>query len=88
MPPTIGAAIGFITSEPIPDSWVRRNQAGENSAYCHEFRPQTLDSAFDGRRFHIGIRQRSTRLQFMFESLMEIDNHDYARFDSDAEEWS
>ncbi len=47
MPPTIGAAIGFITSEPMPLSHRIGNQTREHHAYGHELRPETMHGAFD-----------------------------------------
>ena len=86
MPPTIGAAIGFMTSEPMPDSQRIGTKAGKDRAYGHELWPQTLDRAFNRRCLHIGIRQRLSALQLVFERFMEIDDHDDAGFDRDAKQ--
>ncbi len=51
--PTIGAAIGFITSEPMPVSKRIANETGENGGDCHELRTEALNRAFDGSLFNI-----------------------------------
>ena len=45
-----------------------------------------MNSAFNGRLFHIGIRQRLTGLQLVLESFMKINHHDYAGFYRDSKE--
>jgi hypothetical protein len=66
-PPTIGAAIGFITSESMPVSQRIRQKADKDGAYGHHFGLQTLDRTFDRCGFYVGIRQSRSRLQFLFE---------------------
>ncbi len=48
IPPTIGAAMGFITSEPIPLSQRIGTEAGEYSADRHQLGPKTLNRPFNG----------------------------------------
>ena len=50
MPPTIGAAIGFITSEPIPVSQSIGTRLAKNRGDRHQLGTQALHSAFDGGR--------------------------------------
>ena len=53
MPPTIGAAIGFITSEPMPLSHRYRCETEHHDRDRHQFRSEALNCAFDSRRFDI-----------------------------------
>jgi hypothetical protein len=45
MPPTIGAAIGFITSDPTPVSHRIGTRLAKNSRDRHQFGTQALDGA-------------------------------------------
>src|ERR1700733_9757150 len=62
-----------------------RNEAGENSADCHELWPQPMNSSFNGCRFNIGIRECVTGLQLMLERFMKINHHDHSGFYCDSE---
>jgi len=42
IPPTMGAAIGFITSEPMPDSHRIGARAGEDGNNGHQLGTETL----------------------------------------------
>jgi len=56
MPPTMGAAIGFITSEPTPDSHRIGRDWRERANTRHQFRPQPVYGSFDRRimNCHVG----------------------------------
>src|SRR5580698_6364558 len=45
-----------------------------------------MNSAFNGCVFNVSIRQCLTRLQFVFESFMKIDDHHDTGFYSNSEE--
>jgi hypothetical protein len=47
MPPTIGAAMGFITSEPTPVLPQDRHQTGHHGGDGHEFGTQATNRAFN-----------------------------------------
>jgi hypothetical protein len=47
MPPTIGAAVGFITSEPTPVFPQDRHQTGHHGGDGHEFGTQATNRAFN-----------------------------------------
>jgi hypothetical protein len=57
MPPTIGAAIGFVTSEPTPVSH-NGDEAREHDAHGHELRAESVHCAFDSRFFDVFVLQR------------------------------
>ena len=48
IPPTIGAAMGFITSEPMPDSHRIGARLRNHGSHRHQFGTQALNRAFDG----------------------------------------
>src|ERR1700677_4887425 len=73
----IGADAGF------PEN---RNKTGKHSADGHKLWPQTMNGTFNGCVFNVSIRQRLTRLQFVFESFMKIDDHHDTGFYSNSEE--
>ena len=57
MPPTIGAAMGFITSDPTPVSHRIGTRPRQNSRHGHQLGPQVLDGAFGGGLLDIGAPQ-------------------------------
>ena len=61
MPPTIGAAIGFITSEPMPVSQRIGHETGKNGSDGHQFWTQTLYGSFDGRCLDVFVLERECR---------------------------
>ena len=90
MPPTMGAAMGFITSEPMPVS----HRIGARLAST----AQTVISL--GRRrctapsmaacFNVSLRERmscrNARSDALLQRLVEIDHHHHARLHRNAEE--
>jgi hypothetical protein len=60
IPPTMGAAIGFITSEPKYHSPREWGQAGENGANRHQLWPEPMYSTLDGGLLNIGFWKRAT----------------------------
>jgi hypothetical protein len=49
IPPTIGAAIGIITSDPIPASQRIGARLASTACNRHEFRLEALHRSLDGR---------------------------------------
>ena len=86
MPPTIGAAIGFITSEPMPDSQRIGTRLASTAQTVMSFGRKRMNSAFNRSFFHIGIRQRFPALKSVFESFVKINDHDDTRLYRDSKE--
>jgi len=53
MPPTIGAAIGFITSEPHSGLPQDGNQTSEHHPHRHQLGTKALHGAFDRRVLNV-----------------------------------
>ena len=78
MPPTIGAAIGFMTSDPIPDSQSIGARLRITAVTGHQFWAQPLDRAIDSRLFEIGLRQKRPLSNSVLQSFVEVDDHHHS----------
>jgi len=72
IPPTIGAAIGFITSEPNARLPEQGREARDNGEDRHEHRPQAQHRPIDGRRPDVLVRHRSILGQTLIERRAQI----------------
>ena len=58
IPPTMGAAIGFITSEPMPVSQRIGTRLASTARDRHQLGPEPLHRAFDGGLLNVRVGQR------------------------------
>jgi hypothetical protein len=84
MPPTIGAAIGFITSEPIPLSHKIGMRLARTAVTVMSF-GRNLHCTLNGGSFNVLVFESHAEGETLVERLVEADDHDHPSFYSDAE---
>ena len=79
MPPTIGAAIRCIISEPVPVPYIMGIEAREDGGDSHHFGPHAQQSALKEGLFHIQRGQLPSRGSRLFAALVpceiEVEQH-------------
>jgi len=72
MPPTSGAAIGFMTSELMPLSHKIGNETRQHHAYGHKFRPEAVHGAFDDGLLDVFVLQRFSAREATVQRFVEV----------------
>ena len=88
MPPTIGAAMRLMTSDPVAADPQDRQQAGHGRDDSHHLRPHAVDGALHHRVVEVGCGWcepgiRASCLD-IFLGIVEVDEHDDAGFRRDS----
>ena len=86
MPPTMGAAIGFMTSEPMPDSQRIGTRLASTAHTVISFGRKRWTAPSIAAASMSPFVKVFPDLQFVFERFMEIDHHDDAGLDRNSEE--
>ena len=86
MPPTIGAAIGFMTSEPMPDSQRIGTRLARTAQTVMSFGRKRWTAPSMAAASTSAFVNGFPALQFVFERFMKIDDHDDSRLYRDSKE--
>ena len=86
MPPTMGAAMGFITSEPMPDSHRIGARLRITAVTVISLGRRRWTAPAMVAMHKIGLGQRRALLHPLLKRLMQVDHHHNAGFDGNPEE--
>jgi hypothetical protein len=85
MPPTIGAAIGFIRSELMPVFPEDGPETRDHGEYGHQHRPQAQDRPLRRGSLDVLMVQRAPLRETLIERRVQIYNHHDSSLDGDTE---
>ena len=83
IPPTIGAAIRFMTLAPVPALQRIGSKPGDDGNDGHHLGSDPLHRAFPPRPRHLGRSGVLTRSGAKVPGLVQVDEHHYPRFRRD-----